>query len=215
MIVINLPVGEEASDADIIRMLVYDVRSCVQDYHNFALEYALRIGKHLIKLKATCKREGVAFSSLFPKNDEERGDPEKLPFVQRTGNRLMAIAGHQVLSNPTNWTHESNSLPTDWNTLYQLSRLPAPKLKKLIDAGEVSGDISRTAATKLVKESAMPISKKTNKAAQKKKSKMKKREAARDEFLSCLKQLKVEMQMDELRDFASELGFEITVRKTL
>jgi len=100
---------------------------------------------------------------LFPKSDAERDDTSKLPFSQATGTKLVAIAEHELLSN---FSHEKNVLPPDWNTLYHLARLPAPKLKKLIDSGEVSPDLSRAAATKLAKENTVPTSKAKNPKSQ-------------------------------------------------
>jgi Protein of unknown function (DUF3102) len=72
----------------------------------------------------------------------------ELPFSDRTAERLMAIARHPVLSDST---HASN-LPPSWTTLYELSRLPAGKLRKLIEQERVYSDMERGDATSLVLE---------------------------------------------------------------
>ncbi len=206
----NFPIDSApVSPDESIRSLVYDVRSCMVDAQNAALNYALRIGRSLIELRSACKDAGRPFSSLFPANDGDRGDPSILPFSRGTGQKLVRIAGHDLLSD---CSHENNILPTDWNTLYQLARLPATKLKKLIDAGEVTPDLTRSAATKLAKENAVPTKKTKSPASQQAKATMTKREIARTDLVACLKRLKKETRMDELRDIARELGFVITIR---
>ena len=72
----------------------------------------------------------------------------ELPFSDRTAERLMAIARHPVLSDST---HASN-LPPSWTTLYELSRLPAGKLRKLIEQERIHSDMERVEATSLVFE---------------------------------------------------------------
>ena len=44
----------------------------------------------------------------------------KLPFGSRTGQRLMAIAKHKIISN----TKHVSLLPASWGTLYALTKLP-------------------------------------------------------------------------------------------
>lgn len=208
--VVTLPVNQEpVSGADSIRSLVYDVRTCIQDAQNAALQYALRIGKDLIELKAICKRDGIAFGSLFPASDAEHNDPNKLPFNRQSGYKLIAIAEHELLANVSQVRH---ALPSDWGSLYQLARLPAPKLKKLIDSGDVTPTLSRAAATQLAKENTVPTSKTKNPKTQQAKATQTKREIARADLIACLAQLKKETQIDELREIAAELGFVISIR---
>ena len=206
--VVTLPVGENVSTTDSIRSLVYDVRSCVQDAQNAALRYARRIGRDLIELRTICRDNDVPFSSMFRSADEQ-DDPAKLPFNRQAGYRLIAIAEHELLGDVH---HDVQTVPSDWNSLYQLARLPAPKLKKLIDTGEVTADMSRSAAMKLAKENTMPTSKANNEKSQASKAAMSKRESTRAEFVACLKRLKVETRIDELRELARDLGLEITIR---
>jgi hypothetical protein len=66
---------------------------------------------------------------------------EKLPFGERTAQRLMAIANHPVLSKPT---HVS-VLPPSWGTLYALTDLDVPDeaLEELIAAGKINPETER------------------------------------------------------------------------
>lgn len=144
-----------------------------------------------------------AINNVVAMSDAERDDPKKLPFSQATGTKLVAIAEHELLNN---FSHAKNVLPPDWSTLYQLARLPAPKLKKLIDAGEVTPDLSRAAATQMAKENKVPTSKAKNPKALQAKAAMSKRELARAELIDCLKKLKEETRIDELREIAAGKG---------
>jgi hypothetical protein len=64
------------------------------------------------------------------KGKVEHGDwlklVEELPFGERRAQRLMEIARHPILSNPTH----GSFLPPSWRTLYELSRLDEPVPKK-------------------------------------------------------------------------------------
>ena len=51
---------------------------------------------------------------------------DALPFNERTAERLIKIAKHPVLTDPTHLM--SSILPTAWTTLYELSKTP-PKLQ--------------------------------------------------------------------------------------
>ena len=57
-----------------------------------------------------------------------------LLFSTRTAQRLMAIAEHPSLSNPT---HVS-VLPASWGTLYELSKIDGCTVEKLIQAGRLN-----------------------------------------------------------------------------
>jgi Protein of unknown function (DUF3102) len=63
----------------------------------------------------------------------------KLPFGDRTANRLMEIARHPVLSNPT---HVSK-LPPSWGTLHRLTSLPDRELKQFLSNGTVNSETQR------------------------------------------------------------------------
>ena len=88
------------------------------------------------------------FASLF--DDPPSGDcgrvERRVPFSQRTAERLMRIAGNKVL---TNATHASN-LPASWATLYLLTCIPEDQLEVLIKAGGVNADITRKDAECIV-----------------------------------------------------------------
>jgi hypothetical protein len=71
---------------------------------------------------------------------------QKLPFGPRTAQRLMAIAAHPVLSNPT---HVS-VLPSSWGTLYELSKLDSDVLERCIASREIDAETERKTAEQLV-----------------------------------------------------------------
>ena len=60
-------------------------------------------------------------------------------FSTRTAQRLMAIAEHPSLSNPT---HVS-VLPASWGTLYELSKIDGCTVEKLIQAGWIYPELER------------------------------------------------------------------------
>jgi hypothetical protein len=57
-----------------------------------------------------------------------------LPFSRQTAFRLMAIAGHPVLSNVTYRHH----LPPAWTTLYELTKFPPDLLQQLVTDGIIN-----------------------------------------------------------------------------
>jgi hypothetical protein len=73
----------------------------------------------------------------------EHGDwlklTKKLPFGERTVQRLMEIARHPVLSNPTHVSH----LPPSWGTIHALTRLPEPVLIAKIDDRTINPEMER------------------------------------------------------------------------
>jgi hypothetical protein len=64
---------------------------------------------------------------------------EKLPFGSRTAQRLMRVAEHPILSNPT---HVS-LLPPSWGTLYRLAELPDDVLTEMIEDRKLHCEITR------------------------------------------------------------------------
>lgn len=62
-----------------------------------------------------------------------------LPFSERTAQRLMAIARHPILSNPT---HVS-LLPPAWSTLSALCQLPGDTLRLKFESGAVHPGLRR------------------------------------------------------------------------
>ena len=63
-----------------------------------------------------------------------------LPFNIKTAIKLMAIARHPVLSKGSH----GNRLPASWTTLYQLSLIDPPTLKRLITSGAVNSRTERS-----------------------------------------------------------------------
>jgi hypothetical protein len=72
----------------------------------------------------------------------------KLPFGPRTAQRLMAIAGNTVLSNPTHVSH----LPPSWGTVAELAKLPTTLLLTKIKDGSINPRMERK-DVKALKES--------------------------------------------------------------
>ena len=85
-------------------------------------------GKALIDLKADLPHG--AFTEMVETD---------LFFSTRTAQRLMAIAEHPSLSNPT---HVSD-LPASWGTLYELSKIDGCTVEKLIQAGRIYPELER------------------------------------------------------------------------
>jgi hypothetical protein len=62
-----------------------------------------------------------------------------LPFDYSTAKKLISIAENPVLSDDS----YRNRLPVAWTTLYQLSLIDPPTLKRLIEQGEVNASTER------------------------------------------------------------------------
>jgi hypothetical protein len=62
-----------------------------------------------------------------------------MPFGPRTAQRLMAIADHPVLSNPTHVSH----LPASWGTLYRMTEVPEDELERMLANGKINADTER------------------------------------------------------------------------
>jgi hypothetical protein len=73
----------------------------------------------------------------------------KLPFGQRTAQRLMAIAQHPVLSDAT---HVSR-LPPSWGTLYELTKLPCIILRTKVEDGTIHPGMERKDVAALLNKS--------------------------------------------------------------
>lgn len=78
---------------------------------------------------------------------------EWLPMLEKAGvndstaRKLMAVAGSPVIAN----REHANDLPSSWDTLYHLSRVPEPDLSAAIEAGVVRPDMSRKEAAALAR----------------------------------------------------------------
>ena len=135
--VINLPPsGDVITPADMVRAIVSDINDWYRDAANTQLHYALKIGKHLIELKAKAKEAGQKWGDIC----------EQLPFSQSTAVKLMSIAGNTALKNSEHVTN----LPNDWGSIATLARLPAPKLKAELKNGNIAPGMNRAQINEVV-----------------------------------------------------------------
>jgi hypothetical protein len=77
----------------------------------------------------------------------ERMITHRIPFGFRSAERLIKIAAHPVLSDPT---HVSR-LPASWGTLYQLTTLPEGKLLELLNDGTIHASTQRADVEQIAK----------------------------------------------------------------
>jgi hypothetical protein len=106
-----------------------------------SVEGILGVGRQLIAAKAAC--EHGEFLRLFKGHANAVSEP--VPFSERTAERLISVASHAVISNPT---HVSD-LPQSWGTLYELTKLDDDTLLAGIKAGEITPDTTRAQAAAL------------------------------------------------------------------
>lgn len=99
-----------------------------------AVESIIETGKLLIEAKAELDH------GEFTRMIEDR-----LPFGPRTAERLMAIAEHPVIGNPTQWV----AFPPSWRTLSELATLPAPIVEARIKDGSINPAMQRKDAYRL------------------------------------------------------------------
>lgn len=94
-----------------------------------AVKNIIEVGRRLVAAKESLPHG--AWCRLFP----EDADPVARPirFSRQKAFRLMAIAQHPVLSNVTYMQH----LPPSWGTLYELTQLPEPILRALLERGDI------------------------------------------------------------------------------
>jgi hypothetical protein len=91
-------------------------------------ESIIKTGHILIEAKAE-----------LPHGEFEDMIEEKLKFGSRTAQRLMRIAEHRIISNPTHVSH----LPPSWGTLYALTELPDEVLHEMLEDGTLHCEITR------------------------------------------------------------------------
>lgn len=106
-----------------------------------SIEGILNVGRQLIAAKEAC--EHGEFLRLFKGHDDAVSDP--VPFSESTAERLMAVASHDVLSNPAH----VQDLPQSWGTLYELTKLDDEQVVAGIKAGEITPDMTRAEASAL------------------------------------------------------------------
>jgi hypothetical protein len=95
----------------------------------------ITIGELLIKAKSTVVPG--EWARMF--RDHENPVTRPIPFGIRTGQMLMKIAAHPVLSA----TNHGSRLPPSWRTLYELTKLPEPLLEQALDEGHVHPAMER------------------------------------------------------------------------
>lgn len=83
------------------------------------------------------------FGRLFNGNADPVSFP--VPFTSRTGQRLMSVAAHETLANPTYTSH----LPPSWQALAYLATIPAAALTQLIAEGRVHPELEQVQAKNL------------------------------------------------------------------
>lgn len=64
---------------------------------------------------------------------------DRIPFGERTAQKLVAIAAHPVLSNPT----RASVLPAGWSMLAELSQVDADTLSEAMNSGLITPTMSR------------------------------------------------------------------------
>lgn len=115
----------------------------ITDAWNRTVRTILETGRLLIEAKARVKHgEWEAFVA------------KRLPFHIRTAEKLIRIAEHPILSNPT---HES-LLPRSYVTLYELATMRESDLQEAFEQNEIFPEMTRSDASRLsvIRLSQMP-----------------------------------------------------------
>jgi hypothetical protein len=94
-----------------------------------SVEAIIEVGRLLVKAKA----------ELVHGEWERMFTDRLIPFSRSTGNRLMLIAEHPVLSNRAH----VHALPPAWGTLYELTKADRTKLKNALKDGVITPDMQR------------------------------------------------------------------------
>jgi hypothetical protein len=115
---------------------------CAQDFADVVARYLDRIAEDTITIgtlliEAKTKVAPGEWGRMF--RDHEHAVARPIPFGIRTGQMLMKIAEHPVLSDTNHGSH----LPTSWRTLYELTKLPEPLLEKALAEGHVHPGMER------------------------------------------------------------------------
>jgi hypothetical protein len=106
-----------------------------------SVQGVIRVGITLIEAKKKCKHG--EFLRMFRGNESVVCDP--VPFGDKTAERLMLVASHEVLSNGAHAHH----LPQSWGTLYELTKLDDEQIIAGIKAGEIHPEMTRAQASSL------------------------------------------------------------------
>lgn len=108
-----------------------------------SLGFAIRLGKLLCEAKAAL--DHGEFGRLFA--DHSNPVEGALKFSIRWAQKLMALGGHDAIASKAN---SSSLLPPHINTVYVLSRLPAPEFEAAIARGEIRPDMQYADARRLI-----------------------------------------------------------------
>lgn len=111
-----------------------------------SLGFAIRLGKRLCEAKAALGHG--EFGRLF--SDHPNAIEGALKFSIRWAQKLMAIGGHAAIAANAKSTSLLEVFPPSVETVYVLSRLPAPDLEDAIQRGDVRPDMRHTEARRLV-----------------------------------------------------------------
>jgi hypothetical protein len=107
-----------------------------------SLSRAIALGKSIIALKEAVPHG--EFEGFFTTKDSQ-GD---LPFTSRWARKLMVMASNEAISNRN---HDSD-LPSDLNTVHELSLMTAPALESAIAEGKVTPKTTRAEAKRIKQE---------------------------------------------------------------
>lgn len=94
------------------------------------VESILEVGRILVRARDDKNMKHGSFEMMIR---------TKLPFNESTAQRLMKIAEHAVLSKAAH----VQLLPPSWGTLYELTKVPEPKLIAAINDGTVNPKMQR------------------------------------------------------------------------
>lgn len=111
-----------------------------------SLGFAIRLGKLLCDAKAAL--DHGEFGRLFA--DHPNPIEGALKFSIRWAQKLMAIGGHASIAANAKCTSLLEVFPPSVETVYVLSRLPAPELDDAIARGDVRPDMRHAEARRLV-----------------------------------------------------------------
>lgn len=110
-------------------------------------------GRELIAAKAAL--EHGEWERMFAGHEQAVKDP--VPFRIGTAQRLIAVAKHPILSKAAH----GPCLPPSWRTLYELTKVPEPMLRKALSDGRVHPEMER----REIRALRSPVAAKTNKEA--------------------------------------------------
>lgn len=146
---------------------------------------------------------GVSFRSLFNEGGSHATHPV-FCFSREKAKKLLAIAKNPALMSDRN----VDRLPGDYTTLAKLAQIPAPKLTKLIEEGNVSKNTNRKQASGLA--GSKPETKRPARTTEPdaKVAKTLSYSALRDELIVRLMKLTESKRADELRSLAEDCGIE-------